>query len=87
MIGEKRGGRARDTAIVIRRVWYCCGSWPCAVPGGTLGIDLNDGDGISCCSSDKIYRLGGSRPCVFVNVGVRHCRQAGEDQGSSSYSQ
>ena len=42
-------------------------------PGGTLAIDLNDGDDFSCgCSGEKICRLGGSRSCVFANVGMRH---------------
>ena len=68
-------------------MWYHCDSLPGPDPGGTLAIDLKDGDDISCCSGDKIYRLGGSRPCVFVNVGVRHRRQVGQVQGSSSYSQ
>ena len=51
----------------------------------TRFIYLKEGDGFSC-SGDKIYRLGSSRSCVFVSVGVRHRRQVGQIQGSSSRS-
>ena len=51
-----------------------------------LALILN-GDDFSCgCSGEKICRLRGSRPCMFVNVGVRHRRQVGQVQGSSSHS-
>ena len=44
-------------------------------PGGTLAIDLNDGDDFFCgCSGEKICRLGGSGSCVLANVGMRHRR-------------
>ena len=38
------------------------------------------------CSGETICRLGGSRACVLANVDVRHRRQVGQDQGSSSRS-
>ncbi len=67
--------------MVIRRL---CG----IVVTVYLALILKDGDDFSCgCSGEKICRLGGSRPCVFVNVGVRHRRQVGLVQGSSSHSQ
>ena len=67
--------------MVIRRV---CG----IVVTVNLALILKDGDDFSCgCSGEKICRLGGSRPCVFVNVGVRHRRQVGLVQGSGSHSQ
>ena len=60
-------------------------SLPGPDPGVTLAIDLKDGVDVACgCSGEKICRLGGIRPCVFVNVGVRHRRQVGQVQGSSS---
>ena len=66
----KRGGRAQDTTMVIRRV---CG----IVVTVYLALVLKDGDDLSCgCSGEKICRLGGSRPCLCVNVGVRHRRMA-----------
>ena len=65
-------------------MWYR-DSLPGPDPGGTLAIDLKDGDGLFC-SGDKIYRLGGSRLCVFVNVDVRHRRQVGQVQGSIRHS-
>ena len=52
--------------------WYRCDSLPGPDAGGTLAIDLNDGDDFSCgCSGGNIGRLGGSI-CMFVNVVVRH---------------
>ena len=69
---EERGQKRRASAGYHHRdptcMWYRCDSLPGPDPGGTLAIDLKDGDDFSC-SGDKIYRLGGSRPCVFVNVG------------------
>ena len=67
--------------MVIRRV--------CGIVGTVyLALILEDGDDFSCgWSGEKICRLGGSRLCVFVNVGVRHRRQVGQVQGSSSQSQ
>ena len=54
---------------------YRCVSLPGPDPGGTLAIDLKYGDDFSCgCSGEKVSRLGGSRPCVLANVGVRHRR-------------
>ena len=56
-------------------MWYRCDSLPGPDPGGTSAIDLKDSVFISSgCSGEKICCLGGSRPCVFVNVGVRHRR-------------
>ena len=66
-------------------MWYRCDSLPSPDPGGTLAIDLKDDDDFSCCCyGEQICRLGGSRPCVFATVGVRHRRQVGQVQGSSS---
>ena len=66
--------------MVIRRV---CG----IVVTVYLALILRDGDDFSCgCSGEKICRLGGSRPCVCVNVGERHRRQGGQVQGSSTHS-
>ena len=63
-------------------------SLPGPEPGGTLAIDLKDGDDFLCgCSGEKICHLGGSRPCVLANVGVRHRHQVGQFHGSSSHSQ
>ena len=87
---QERGQKRRVSAGYHHRdptcLWYCCDSLSSPDPGGILAIDLEDGDDFSCCSGDKIYLLGGSRPCVFVNVGVRHRRQVGQVQGSSSHS-
>ena len=67
---------------------YRCDSLPGPDPGGTIAIDLKDGDDFSCgCSGMKLCRLGGSRPCVFVHGCVRHRRQVDQVQGSSSHSQ
>ena len=67
--------------MVIRRV---CG----IVVTVYLALILKDGDDFSCrCSGETICRLGGNKPCVFVNVGVRHRRQVSQVQGSSSHSQ
>ena len=69
-------------------MWYRCDSLPGPDPGGTLAIDLKAGDDYFCgYSGEKVCRLGGSRPCVYVNVGARHRRQVGQVQGSSSHSQ
>ena len=58
---------------------YRCDSLLGPDPGGTLAIDLNDGHDFSCgCSGEKMCRLGGSRPRVFANVGMRHRRQVGQ---------
>ena len=84
-MGQKRRATAgyhhRDPTCM----WYR-DSLPGHDPGGYFAIDLKDGDDLSCCSGEKIYRLGGNRPCVFDNVGVRHRRQVGRLQGSSSHS-
>ena len=85
---QERGQKRRASAGYHHRdptcMWYR-DSLPGPDPGGTLAIDLKYGDNFSC-SGGKIYRLGGSRPCVFVNVDVRHRRQVGQVQGSSSHS-
>ena len=76
--GQKRrasaGGHHGDPTCML----YRCDSLPVPDPGSTLATDLKDIDVFSCgCSGEKICRLCGSRPCVFVNVGVRHrCQQA-----------
>ena len=64
-------------------MWYR-DSLPGPNPVGTLASDLKDGEDFSC-SRDNIYRLGVSRPCVFVNVGVRHRPQVGYVHGLSSH--
>ena len=56
-------------------------------PGDTLAMALNDGHNFSCCSGENIYRLDGSRPCVFISVGVRHRRLVGQIQGATSQAQ
>ena len=84
--GQKRRASARYHHGDPTCMWYRCDSLPGPDPGGTLAIDLKDGDDFSC-SGDKIYRLGSGRPCVFANAGVRHRRQVGQVQGSSSHSQ
>ena len=68
-------------------MWYRCDSLSGRDPGGTVAIYLKEDDDFFGCSGDKIYRFGGSRPIVFVNVGVRHRRQVCQVQGSSSQSQ
>ena len=74
--------------MVIRRVCGIVVTVYLALILKMATIDQKDGDDFSCgCSGEKICRLGGSRPCVFVNVGVRHRRQVGQVQGSSSHSQ
>ena len=59
-------------------MWYRSDSSPGPDAGGTLTIDLKDGDNLSCCLGNKIYRLGRSTPWVVVNVGVRHRRQVSQ---------
>ena len=65
------------------RMWYRCDSLSGPDPGGTLAIDLKDGNHFFC-SYDKIYRLGGSRPCVFVSVG---CASSSPSWPSSGFKQ
>ena len=91
--GGRRGGRGRDTTMLIRQVSaivvtvYLALSLPIPDSGGTLAIDLNDGDDFSCgCSGEEVCLLGGSRSCVLANVGMRHRRQVGPVQGSNSRS-
>ena len=84
----RRGGRVRDTTMVIRRVCAILVTYPGPDPGGPLTIDLKKSDEFYCgCSGEKICRLVGSRPCVVVNSVVRHCRQVGLVQRSGSHSQ
>ena len=77
---EQEQGQRRRASAGYRHgdptcMWYRCDSLPSPDPGGTLAIDLKHGDDLSCGrSGEKICRLGGSRPCVFVTVGVRHRR-------------
>ena len=53
-------------------MWYRCDSFFGPDPGGTLAIDLKDGDDFPCgWSGERICCLGGSRPCVFVNVDAK----------------
>ena len=88
---QERGQKRRTSAGYHHRdptcMWYRCDCLSSPDPGGTFAIDLEDGNDFSCCSGDKIYRLGGSRPCVLANIVVRHRRQVGQVQGSSSHSQ
>ena len=87
---QERGQKRRGSAGYHHRYPTCmscrCEFLPGPDPGSTLAIDLKDGDDFSC-SGDKMYRLGGGRPCVFVDVGVRHRRHVGQVQRSSSHSQ
>ena len=58
------------------RMCYRCDSLPGPDPGGTLAIDLNGGDNVSCgCSGEKICRLGVSSSFLLANVGMHHRRQ------------
>ena len=86
---RRRGRRARDILVngdpTCMR--YCCGSLHCRDAGGTRAVDLNDDeDASSACSSGKICPLGCSRSYVLAKVGMRHRRQVGQVQVSTSRS-
>ena len=66
-------------------IWYRCDSLSGPDPGGTLAIDLKDCHNFAWGGSgEKICRLGGSRPCVFVKVGVRYNHRVGQVQFKQS---